>query len=260
MSVASWMRVLPVLTLSSVVLFSASACGLSQTATTRPEVRVAIGMPISELYSGSTFPFESRSEEARAGAAALLPQAWLITESYDLTYVYGNHELREMNLGGDNYLLAITTDTVHGRVSSIHITFQNRALTLDQALALAERLEAWFVDANFRRAAPRGRWSGSVAAAFYIERQGYSAAPYSTPITDYEGARRAFLDAQAQIIEIVPFVLEAPDVTAGFHIVNARRQREDISGERLEENADTEAQYFVTLSISAVSGGSSGVQ
>lgn len=89
---------------------------------------------------------------------------------------------------------------------------------------MAERLQRWFADAGFRS---RRLGADAASAAFYIERQGQSGRPLTTSITNYDQARAAFLDSSANIIEIIPFVLEARDAGVGLHIVNARRQRED---------------------------------
>jgi hypothetical protein len=255
MSVFDWRRPPIALALMVFVCLAGNGCGMAPHAeTSRPTIRVAVGMTVDQLYAGSTYPFQDRLGQVPAYPGGPVPRDWVITEPYDLIYVYGDHELRENNLGGENYLLAITTDSIRGPIDTIHITFQNQALTLDEALAVTARLNDWFVAAGFHPLSADAPEPRRVVAPFFIEQQERGTSPYAYPITSYQDARAAFLDTQAKIIRMTPFELETADVVAGVEIVNARRQREDLNGDKHENNLADERAYFVNLSIAARTG------
>jgi len=222
----------------------------------RPTIRVGIGMTVDELRKGSTYQFkdEALSFQSAPGQRIQYPpnpnlRDWMITEPYNLIYVYKGHELKKDDIGGDNYLLAITTEPLTQRIGSIRITFQNRALTLDEALAEAKMLSGWFVQAGFHPPAPDAPDAKEFAGAFTIGGQERHAPPYGPKITNYADARAAFLDTRSQIMEIVPFQLATDDAQVGLQIVNARRKREDVGGGKDESSAATEREYFLDLSI-----------
>lgn len=222
----------------------------------RPTIRVGIGMTVDELRAGSTYKFndEAPSFQMAPGQRIQYPanpslHDWTITEPYNLVFVYKGHELKKDDLGGDNYLIAITTEPLTQRIESIRITFQNRALTLDEALAEAKRLNDWFVQAGFHQPAPDAPDAKEFSGAFTVGEQERHAPPYKQPITSYEEMRAALFDARSQIIEIAPFQLATDDAQVGLEITNARRKREDVGANKDESNASTERTYFLNLSI-----------
>jgi len=177
---------------------------------------------------------------------------WVITGPYNLVLDYKDHELKKDDIGGDNYLLAITTAPVLQKiVDHIQITFQNRALTLDEALVEAKKLNDWFVAAGFHPLSLSDPDPGKIVEPFHIESQERSAARYNSAITSYRQAHTAFLDPNARIIEMIPFVLETDDAGVGLHVVNARRQRENVGADKDESSTVTERTYFLNLSMSA---------
>ena len=157
--------------------------------------------------------------------------------------------MKEENLGGNNYLIAIIANSQKKKIiDQIQITFQNRMLTVDEALAVARRLNDWFVDAGFKPAEPGV--DGAVAAFTIVESE-RSGVQYSQSIGSYDAARAALLDPDAKVISLQPFGLVTNDASAGVSITNARRQEEDVSGESDEKNASSERKYFVTLYVTA---------
>ena len=237
------------------VLIPGDGCGMIP----RPTIKVSIGMTVEQLRAGSTYPFKAEAPGVLASPSQKVPYPvapplhdWVINEPYDLVYLYKGRSLREGNLGGDNYLLAITTGSETKKIiDHIQITFQNKALTLDEALSVAKRLNDWFVAAGFHPRSAMDHEMGRVVSPFYIEGQERAAPRYGRTIANYHDAAGAFLDPQAKIIGITPFELETDDAYASLEIVNARRQREDTGDETDERDARVEREYFLDLSITA---------
>jgi hypothetical protein len=243
-----------------VAAFLLLACNVydGHAATQRPIIKVAIGMPADQLQADSTYPFTATTLNVQATGEAIPPTGgrpvhdWVITQPYDLVYVYAGRELKADNLGGSNYLVAIScASEAKPIVDHVQITFQNRALTLDEALVEAKKLDDWFLMAGFHLRSPNGPDPGRLAVPFYVEDQERLAPKFAHPITDYKGVRAAFLDPQAKVISVMPFDLETDDAYASLEIVNARRRREGTDGNRDESVADEEREYFLNLSISA---------
>ena len=225
---------------------------------TRPMIRVGIGMTVKELREGSTFSFKDEVPSFQAAPEQKIrypaPQLhdWTVTQPYDLVYVYRDRELRKSDLGGDNYLIAITTAPASQTiVDHIQVTFQNRALTIDEALTEARMLNDWFVKVGAHPRSPSDIEPGRIVGPFHIEEREPTGAPYSNRIASYQDARAAFLDAGSQLISMMPFELETNDIYVGLEVVNARRRRESVGAEKDEGAAATERVYFLNLSISA---------
>jgi hypothetical protein len=224
-----------------------------------PTINVSIGMSVEQLRNTSTYPFKAElpSYQSAPGHKTLFPAgssmlSWIITTPYNLIYTYNGYELKEESLGGSNYLIAITTDPEKGgTINLIQITFQNRTLTLDEALLVARRLNDWFTTAGFHIRSQHDPEPGLFMVPFYIGDQERHSPRYTHSITSYKDARTAFLDPQAKVIRMIPFDLETDDVGVGLEIVNGRRLGEDISGDNDESNSSTEREYHLDLSIGA---------
>jgi len=216
-------------------------------------------MTVDELRAGSTYKFkdEAPSFQMAPGQRLQYPanrtlHDWVITEPYNLIFLYKGHELKKNDLGGSNYLIAITTaPTSQKIVDHIQITFQSRASTLDEALVESKMLNNWFVKAGFRPHSYSDPEPGRVVSAFHIEAQERHAVPYEHKIASYQDARSAFLNTRSAIIGMTPFELETDDAYVGLKITNARRQREDAGADKDESSAATERTYFLDLSMSA---------
>jgi hypothetical protein len=177
--------------------------------------------------------------------------AWTITEPYNLVLVYKGHELKKDDIGGDNYLLSIATASETQKIESLGIAFQNRALTLDEALAETKMLNDWFVRAAFQPPPPDAPDAKQFVDPFTIIEQEPHAPRYERKLGSDADMRAAFLDPRSQIIEIVPFQLTTEDARVGLRIVNARRQREGVGGDKDESSAANEREYFLDLSMAA---------
>jgi len=224
-----------------------------------PMIKVAIGMTLDQLRVGSTYPFKAQPPSFQAVPGQKTPyqgaepqQNWVITEPYDLIYIYKGKELTEEDLGGDNYLLDVNVGPGNPNVVDyIQVTFQNRALTLDEALAVAHRLDDWFIAAGFHPRSVADPESARIMEPFHVEEQEQSAPRYMRPITGYQEMRAAFLDPDAKIIELTPFELETSDAAASLHVVNARRRRGVNDAITNEVGASSEHEYFLDLYIVA---------
>lgn len=224
--------------------------------TPRPTIRVGLGMTIAQMQAGSTYHFKDDSPSfqympGRKISYRAMPglHAWTITEPYNLVLVYHGHELKRNDVGGDNYLLAITTNPDTQKLESISITFQNHALTLDEALAEAKSLNEWFTRAGFHRPSPNAPDAKQFSDPFTIVERELYAPKYQRALRSYADVRAAFLDPRAEIIQIALFSLAADDATVGLTISNARRWRENASGDRDESGAATEHEYFLQLGM-----------
>ena len=242
----NWVRTILAVPLMAGVLAS-NGCSM---AAERPTIRVGINMPVEELLKGSSYPFELAGKGQKDSTGATFPEHWMIAKPYDLVYTYKGRELRKENIGGDNYFIAITTNTQACRnIDSINITYQNRALTLDEAVTEAKALNDWFVAAGFGRPAPDYPDASRFGPPFQISEQDRVGAPYSTTLTSYEDVRAAFLDNRAKIISISPFDLAGDNVSAGLTITNAHRGRESARGSSSPLDPPAERTYFLNLSI-----------
>lgn len=129
-----------------------------------PTVRVGIGMTLADLISGSTYPFKQGLMRPRQSSDCAksqgLSEHWTITEPYDLIFVNRNHELVRRNLGGQNFLLAITSSPSTCIVDGLRITFQDHELSLDEAVDQAKFLEVWLFQAGFRQPTSKERKAG----------------------------------------------------------------------------------------------------
>lgn len=248
----SWKSLLAALPFLAVVTTSAS-CGMAE----RPTIRVGIGMTVDELKAGSTYKFtdEGPTFQAMPGQKVPYPGGanfndWVITEPYDLVLVYDGHELKKDNIGGANYLIAITTAPMSQKfVDHISITFQNRALTLDEALAESEQLTEWFVRAGFHTSLQQASAINSAAVPFSIEQREQYAPPYQKTVTSYQDVKAAFIDEQAQVVTVHVPDLVTDNVRMGLSIVNARRYRDYGKGGNDGSRAATEREYFLNLSL-----------
>lgn len=221
------------------------ACG----ATERPTINVAIGMTTDELESGSTFPFKMT-----VLAPAPASPVWVITKPYDLTYQYKGHELKQEDIGGGNYLIALTASRPANKlIDHIQITYQNQPLTLDEALTTAQKLQTWFMQAGFHvhPAKEPEPEPGRVDGPFHVDRQEFKAPKYGAAIRNYGDARSALLDPQAKIISLEPFSLETDDAYVGVEIDNGRRMLENSGSDKDESQSAVERRYQVVLYISA---------
>jgi hypothetical protein len=241
------------LVLSLLTIFaSGEVCG----AAGRPTIRVGLGMTIGQMKAGSTYLFKEGipTFQPMPGQKIYYPanaelHDWMITEPYDLVLVYDGHELSKNDIGGENYLLAITTAPVTRRVESLSITFQNRALTLDEALAEAESLESWFRRVGFHRPSATAPDAREFPEPFAIMDSELYAPKYGGVLNSYADARKAFLDRHAEIVELSAFSLATDDASVGLTITNARRKRENVMGNKDESDAATEHTYFLQLSM-----------
>lgn len=215
-------------------------------------IRVGIGMTADELVKGSSYPLESAGKAVKDDTGSTFPAQWMITAPYDLKYNYKSRELHKENIGGDNYFIAITTNTQPDRnIEYIHITYQNRAFTLEEALAEAKSLNDWFTASGFVPQDPHDPTPGRYTYPFYVEKQVGGAPKYSKPIKAYDELHAAFRDENAKIIEITPFSLQTSDVYAGLSIKNAQRSREDLRGAPTPLDPPAERTYFLNLTISS---------
>ena len=239
------------------VLFAAIfVAGTGNGMTPPPTIRVGLGMTITQLRAGSTYPFKGEVPTFETGPQMKIQRRsapalhyWVITEPYDLTLVYKGHELKKDDLGGSNYLIAITTDPVSHRVDSIVITFQNQTLTLGEALSEAKVLNNWFLQAGFRIPSSTAEDYKEFVALFFVGEQEPHAPRYSRKVTSYVDMRKAFLDTRSRIIDITPFELATNDASVSLQITNARRWRENAGGDKDESNVSTEHEYFLKLSM-----------
>ena len=247
---------LSLLSSSVVILITCVVIYLAHGSADRPTIRVGLGMTTAEMKAGSTYRFkdEAPSFQAMPGEKIQYPampglHAWIITEPYNLVLVDHDHELKRDDVGGDNYLIAITTDPDTEKVESISITFQNHPLTLDEALAEAKTLNEWFVRAGFRRPAPTAPDVKQFPDPFTIVEREMYAPRYQNMLRSYADVRAAFLDPHAEITEISAFSLASDDATVGLTITNARRWRENATGDKDESGAATEHEYFLQLGM-----------
>jgi len=234
------MRALAVAAL--MLIQGAAECGTPDA----PVIRVGIGMTVDELRAGSTYRFK----DGERGSP--FRNNWVIAEPYDLVFTYNGHELKKERLGGDNYLIAITTAPMSQTVVHfIQITFQNRALTLDEALTEAESLQTWLIGAGFRAPSPTAPDAKFFSDPFTVTQLPDTAPKYERKDEGYSHARTAFLDAKARIVSIHAFDLVTDDARAAINIANARRHREGSSAQMNEMNVATEREYFLNFSVVA---------
>jgi hypothetical protein len=232
-------------TLAAVVLLfvhGTAACDAPQT----PVIRVGIGMTVDELRASSTYNFKD------GVLRSPIRNNWMITRPYDLAFIYKGRELRKAGLGGDNYFIAINTAPMSQRVIDfIQITFQNRALTLDEALTEAQSLQTWFTEAGFHTPSSTTPNANHIPAPFSITQPASGVSRYEPHIENYSHARVAFLDPAARILAIRPFTLVTDDARAGLEIANARRRLYASDATTDETNAATERAYFLNLGVMA---------
>lgn len=224
-------------------IFSVISCGDRE----RPLIRVGINMELSELISGSTFPFAkslSESYNSRDCGEVSLEANWVISEKYDLMLVNNSNSLIKKDIGGPGYLVAITTDS-NCKVNAIRLTFQNHNLTLDEAFAEATRVQRWLDKAGFRNPTLAERQAEHLPDPFAFEQE-INGRSYSKGIANYAEARQAFLDSKAQIDKIVISNVVSIDVVANIWINRTRGVRTNVS--RLpvygQENAREFRVYF----------------
>ncbi len=253
---AGWLLILP--------LLSGGAC--HGPAPARPTVRVAIGMTVDQLRTGSTYPLKNHalSLQAASGLRLARPsisggpgwEAIAVGGRFDFIFLHKGRELRLDDIGGDNILEVISTAPASNRViDSFQIQAQNRLLTLAEALAAARRLNFWFVEAGFHPMSASDPEPGRRVSPFFVEGQAMGAAPYRRPIVSYDAARAAFLDPRARIIDMSPFELETDDAYADVSIRNSRRAWQDVGAANAapadESQAQSERAYYVNLVVAA---------
>jgi len=219
----------------------------------RPVIRVGIGMTLKELISDSSYPFahglSSKGVASDCSKAQGLSEHWNITEPYDLVYVHGKDELVSRDLGGQNFLLAITTSPSSCRVDAIRVTFQNHEFSVDEALAAATRLTQWLFRAGFRRPTDEERRQGHFAELFAVE-QASGAPRHTEAIASLADVRAALVDQHSKIKKVVLAQLISSDAGADIWVENARRTSEDITGTNNEGETVSEKEYFIYLDIS----------
>ncbi len=218
----------------------------------RPTIRVGVGMSVKEMIAGSTYPFEKKNDSTNM---------WDVFQPYDLTLVDHDRELKVENVGGENYFTAISGANEMRIVDFISITFQSRTLTLDEALAEAKRLNAWFTAGGYTLPAPNAPDGNAFDKPFRISDSVPGNSIYTKPITTYEEARAAFLDKEARIIMLTAFDIATEDTEASLQISNARRYRakSDLRNPLVEtvpawnsdeSKVETEEAYFLELHVS----------
>jgi hypothetical protein len=214
----------------------------------RPTIRVGIGMPVGELMKGSTFPFtENLAEPERTGDCA--SYHWTITEPYDLIYIHGKNVLERKDLGGRAFLLAITAfDRSNGEcaVDSIGITYQNRQLSIDEALEEAQNAQTWLLKAGFRKPTDSERRNGYFSDPYSAE-QVLTASPMKQPLANIADVRAAFIDPHAGVKKVVISQLIDQKAGAAIWIENARRASEEIGGQYVENNLESEKRYYLYI-------------
>jgi hypothetical protein len=217
----------------------------------RPTVRIGVGMPVRELIARSTYPFaQSLTEPAGAGDCA--PYHWTITEPYDLVYVHGADRLERQDIGGRAFLLGITAfdQSSDGscRVDTIRITAQNRRLAIDEALEEAQRVESWLVNAGFRAPTESERVNGYFSEPYSVE-QARKTPPLQHKLTSIGDVRSAFLDPRIKVKKVVLAQLISPSAGADIWIENARRSKDEISGQSDENNLSSETAYYLYIDL-----------
>ena len=178
-----------------------------------------------------------------------LSEHWSITQPYDLVFVNQEHELVRKNLGGQNFLLAITSSPSRCSVDGVSITFQDHLLSVDEALEQAKVLEEWLFKVGFRKPTTLERKAGHFSEPFAAE-QVNGAPSLDRKAAGLEDAKAAFVDHQAKVQKIVLAQLIGPSAGADIWVENARRANEEITGRHGEESSYTEKEYLIYLDFS----------
>lgn len=217
----------------------------------RPTIRVGIGMPVGELMKESTFPFSTNLAEPE-GTDDCARYHWNIIEPYDLIYIHGKNILERKELGGRAFLLAITAfNRSNGgcTVDSIGITYQNRQLSIDEALEEAQQAQAWLLKAGFRKPTESEQKNGYFSNPYSAE-QVLTASPLKQTLANLTDVRDAFIDPRAGVKKVVISQLIDRMAGADIWIENVRRSSEEVAGQYVENNLESERRYYLYIEFS----------
>ncbi|MEO6360352.1 MAG: hypothetical protein ABIO43_07255 [Sphingomicrobium sp.] len=207
-------------------------------------------MTIAELIAGSTYPFAGAGEGQLEGCSKkhAAPANWIISEPYDIVYIHRRHELVRSNLGGPGFLLAITASSSDCRVNGLRITFQNRALSADEAVTQASALQEWFHNAAFREPTEKERDQDHLPKPFAIE-QVPGSPPLSGSASNLAEVRTLLVDKQVKVMRVAVAQLISDNTIAEISIENVRRSNEEITGRVDEADAAIEMEYYIYLDV-----------
>jgi hypothetical protein len=172
---------------------------------------VGIGMPVSELEQGSTFPFaqyrNGPKEPRDYPVSACSHNFWTMSPDYDLEYVDGNNTLKINDIGGLGNLINVSawwrkpnnTCVVDG----INFSMQNRLLSLDEVFERIAILRNWLTQAGYRPPTKQeiDDENEDFNELFSVESP-LGSPPLPFDIKTLDDVRRAFLDPNARIERI----------------------------------------------------------
>lgn len=215
-------------------------------------IRVGIGMPVSELERGSTFPFaQTRTGQQEPGECRY--NFWTMSPDYDLEYVDGNNTLRINDIGGLGYL--INVDATWKKpdntcvVSSVYFSMQNKRLSLDEVFERITILRTWLTQAGYRPLTPQDMRDHNFEELFIVSSP-WGSPPLPFEVGTLDDVRRAFLNPNSNVERIT--FQDWISRTADFRIriENVRRSSTAPPEVRYNETrVETEKEYYLYIQI-----------
>jgi hypothetical protein len=199
-------NLLRLLAIAGVFSALAGSCGVAPDSSpvTEPVVRVAVGMSVEDLRRGSTYPFAADAQNQ--GDTDL--GSFVISQRFALELGIGEAKLALANIGGPHESTFIVTRG--GVVAGVVCVPQSRLLTLSEAIALVDRIDA-FADA-----------AGLEGASNYHV-QDARRDVLAPSIASIQDAEAALADTSLQIGRMNVLNAQGEDISLSVNIMNANR-------------------------------------